>query len=111
MVPITKRLTAVVAGAGAAVALAGCGGGGADEVDAGAGLEEPARFFRECFSDTLPLNQADDSERKSWPFEAAWAYLSNLVQARWASPRDDVVTALVQANGGSSPTSRSSARA
>lgn len=61
MVPITKRLTAVVTVFGAAVALAGCGGGGSDEVDAGAGLEdiEPIELtFSDFISDTSNSGKA-----------------------------------------------------
>ena len=68
----------------------------------GFGLENPAPFFRAVFS----LKRTDEATSPTGndpvvaTYKEGWAYLGEVVRARRAEPRDDVISALVQANDG-----------
>lgn len=62
----------------------------------GLGLEDPASIFRAMGNP----GTANISERPVMSFAEAVAYINEIVQARRANPRDDVISALIQANDG-----------
>lgn len=68
----------------------------------GFGLENPAPFFRAVFSlkrtDEAAAGEGSDPVVRT--YKEGWAYLGDVVRARRAEPRDDVISALVQANDG-----------
>lgn len=64
-------------------------------------LEDPATVFR-VMSDQSHAKKAaaEGAEGAITSFKAGWIHLGDVVRARRAEPRDDVVSDLVQANGG-----------
>jgi cytochrome P450 len=61
-------------------------------------LDDPASFFRACFAMTGGSPTADNSEGLISTFDAAWAYIGKMVQSRRASPREDVISYLLQSS-------------
>jgi cytochrome P450 len=68
----------------------------------GLGLDDPAPFFRAVFA-LKRTDEARDPASKDpvvTNYKEGYAYLGEVVRARRAEPRDDVISALVQANDG-----------
>ncbi|SEO57600.1 cytochrome P450 [Trujillonella endophytica] len=68
----------------------------------GFGLEDPAPFFRAVFSLKRAEEVADPASKDPvvTTYKEGWAYLGEVARARREEPRDDVISALVQADDG-----------
>ncbi|WP_207841612.1 cytochrome P450 [Williamsia soli] len=65
----------------------------------GFGLEDPAPIFR-AMSDQSHDKKAEVDDQAIVTFKDGWIYIGEVVRARRAEPRDDVISALTLANDG-----------